>query len=172
VSSAKAAQCSAAAAEVLSPSMMQELRRDQRSESVPDGALVVATFTIPSLQLTPDPPAGRDSIYAITPTANGSKVTLLAKGLDGIMFMKIAPGEEVYGHGVYVPTLGTPSTDHNGGVFVVRPGDTTPTPFLKNVKAASVAFDIDGTLGVKNALYVASFDPYQPGQIWRVTPQP
>jgi hypothetical protein len=171
ISSAKAASCSASVRGVLAPATIEELRRDQKP-NVPDGVLLVATFTIPSLQLTAEKPAGRDSIYAITPTGTGSKVTLFAKGLDGIMFMKIAPGEEVYGPGVYVPTLGTPSVDRNGGVFVVRPGDTTPVPFLKNVKAASVAFDIQGILGVKNALYVASFDPYQPGEIWRITPLP
>jgi hypothetical protein len=66
--------------------------------------------------------------------------------------------------------LGTPSVRRNGAVSVL--GDSGKvTEFMTNLNATSVIFDLEGVLGVANAMYVAAFDPYEPGVIWRVTPK-
>jgi hypothetical protein len=133
-------------------------------------ALLAATFSIPSLDLTDQPPGKLDNIYAITPGSQGPNVTAIAKGFDGTMFPAMAPAGSAFANGLYVPTLGTPSKAPNGGIFTVAPGGRTTT-FIENVNATSVVFDSKGVLGVADSMYFATFDPYQPGVIWQVSPR-
>jgi len=131
--------------------------------------LIVSTFTISSVELTPDPPLNLDVIYSITPSPDGPRIRKLATGLNGIMYIKLGPGGEVYGSDLYIPMLGTPNEAQNGAVMRLSP-DGTLRPFLKNIKATAVAFDMAGVLGVKEAMYVSEFTPYKPGRIWRIVP--
>jgi hypothetical protein len=131
--------------------------------------LIVSTFTITSVNLTDAPPPNLDRIYSITPSPAGPVTRTLASGLNGVMYIKLGPGDEVFGSDLYVPTLGTPSRAQNGSVLRLNP-EGKLTTFIENIKATSIAFDIEGVLGVKRAMYVSEFTPYEPGRIWRVTP--
>lgn len=134
-------------------------------------ALLVVTFSIPSLAITDQAPGKLDKIYALTAGSQGPTVTTISKGFDGAMFPAMPTGANTaFRQGLYVPTLGTASKSPNGGIFIVEPGGRTTT-FIENVNASSVMFDPTGVLGVADSMYIATFDPYEPGIIWQVSPR-
>ena len=133
-------------------------------------ALLVVTFAIPSLGLTDIPPGKLDKVYALTAGNQGPQITTISKGFDGAMFPAMPPSGSAFAQGLYVPTLGTASKSPNGGIFIVEQGGRTTT-FIENVNASSVMFDPKGVLGVADSMYISTFDPYEPGIIWQVSPR-
>lgn len=134
-------------------------------------AILAFTFSVPSICLTTKGHVNLDGVYSISP-GPGAPIKPVAKGqgLNGLMFAAYGPDSGGFGKGIYIPMLGTPSGKRDGAVTVLEKQGNT-SDFLTNIHATSVVFDKEGVLGVPNAMYVAAFDPYSPGVIWRVVPK-
>lgn len=131
-------------------------------------SLMTFTWSISSMGLTDEPLMNVDGVVAISKDAGavGMKSRLAHGRMNAIMFPSFGPGSSTFGSGLYVPMLGSPSKQRNGGVTVVE-GEKR-TNFVTNLHATSVVFDEQGVMGEPGAMYVAAFDPYVPGEIWRV----
>lgn len=134
-------------------------------------SLLAFTWSISSLGLlNSEPLMNIDNVISITPGAGGLQGKAESKAIHGrlnaVMFPSFGPGSPTFGSSLYLPMLGSPSKDRNGSVAMVN-GDKR-SDFITNLHATSVVFDDQGVLGVPGAMYVAAFDPYVPGEIWRV----
>jgi len=132
--------------------------------SIYGGAFVVGQF---NFRANPDTGA------IFTVSADGEAVNTLVGGLNDVQLIAAGPGG-VFGENFFVPSEGRDFPDPvigDGSVSILSP-DGTLVPFLTNIDATSIAFDIAGVLGVPNAMYVTDIFAEPDGafsKIYRVT---
>src|SRR5262249_42868313 len=108
-------------------------------------------------------------IYTVS--ADGQNVNQIAGGLNGIQLITAGPGG-IFGPNLFVASEGGFGIG-DGNVSILQPNGAL-MPFLLNIDAASVAFDLQGILGVPGAMYVSDLvdDPNAASKIYRVTAVP
>ncbi len=113
--------------------------------------------------------SGTDVVYSVA--RDGKSLQELSTGFDGLEFLTFGPGNE-FGNFLYAASQAT-IKNADGAVYQIKPDGSTE-PFVTNIDAVHVVFDVDGILGGGMLIsdFNNGFENGQPfpaaGRIWRV----